>query len=112
MASRLFALITLLLIVAAIAGYLVAAGWIPWTYPIALFLVGLILWGFVALRRTRRTTPTPARALGHAQIAALSSCGEGMEVFEAVPECDGTWRLGGGISVPAAKAADDPGRPG
>jgi hypothetical protein len=32
MASRLFALITLLLIVAAIAGYLVAAGWIPWTY--------------------------------------------------------------------------------
>ena len=66
MASRLFALITLLLIVAAIAGYLVAAGWIPWTYPIALFLVGLILWGFVALRRTRRTTPAPtARAVSH-----------------------------------------------
>ena len=58
MASRLFALITLLLIVAAIAGYLVAAEWIPWTYPIALFLVGLILWGFVALRRTRRTSST------------------------------------------------------
>src|SRR3954465_1115548 len=59
--------------------------------------------------------PVPAGVrvdLGHAQIAALSSCGEGGEVFEAVPECDGTWRLGGGISVPAAKAADDPGRPG
>ena len=41
MASRLFALTALLLIVASIAGYLVADGWIPWTYPIALFLVGL-----------------------------------------------------------------------
>ena len=65
MASRLFALITLLLIVAAIAGYLVAAGWIPWTYPAALFVVGLILWGFVALRRTRRISPTrPASTRG------------------------------------------------
>src|SRR5688500_18699093 len=42
---------------------------------------------------------TNCQILGHAQIAALSSCGEGVEVFEAVPECDGTWRLGGGISV-------------
>ncbi len=60
MASCLFALIALLLIVASIAGFLVEAGWIPWTYPIALFLVGLIVWGFVALRRTRRDTPAPS----------------------------------------------------
>jgi hypothetical protein len=33
MASRLFALIALLLITAGIAAFLVAAGWIPWTYP-------------------------------------------------------------------------------
>ena len=57
MASRLFALIALLLIVAGITAFLITAGWIPWTYPIALFLVGLVVWGFVALRRTRRTSP-------------------------------------------------------
>ena len=64
MASRLFALVALLLIVASIAGYLVSAGVIPWTYPIALFVVGLILWGFVTLRRTRRHTPPIPTARG------------------------------------------------
>jgi hypothetical protein len=38
MASRFFALVSLLLIVAGIAAFLVAAGWIPWTYPIGLSL--------------------------------------------------------------------------
>ena len=62
MASRLFALVTLLLIVASIAGYLVSAGVIPWTYPAALLVVGLIVWGFVVLRRGRRPSPAlPAR---------------------------------------------------
>ena len=61
MASRLFALIALLLIVAGIAAFLITAGRIPWTYPIALFLVGLVVWGFVALRRTRRNTPAPSQ---------------------------------------------------
>jgi hypothetical protein len=75
MASRLFALITLLLIVAAIAGYLVAAGWIPWTYPIALFLVGLILWGFVALRRGRRVTPTPSARGGRPGLELWNTAG-------------------------------------
>src|SRR3954447_8737738 len=42
------------------AGVLVAAGWLPWTYPVALFAVGLIGWGFVALLRSRRTTPAPS----------------------------------------------------
>jgi len=54
MVSRLFALVALLLIVAGIMAFLVAAGWIPWTYPIVLFVVGLIVWGFVVLRRGRR----------------------------------------------------------
>jgi hypothetical protein len=64
MASRLFALIALLLMTAGIAAFLVAAGWIPWTYPVIAVVVGLIVWGFVALRRTRRPTlalPTSAR---------------------------------------------------
>ena len=65
MASRFFALVALLLIVAGIAAFLVAAGWIPWTYPVALFLAGFVLWGFTALRRTRRPGPAPsARARG------------------------------------------------
>ena len=55
MASRFFALVSLLLIVAGIAAFLVAAGWIPWTYPIGLCLAGFVLWGFTALRRTRRS---------------------------------------------------------
>ena len=75
MASRLFALITLLLIVAAIAGYLVAAGWIPWTYPIALFLVGLILWGFVTLRRGRRATPAPSARGGRPGLELWDTAG-------------------------------------
>ena len=61
MASRLFALLALLLIVASVAGYLVAAGWIPWMYPVAVCLIGLIAWGFVALRSTRRSKPALTR---------------------------------------------------
>jgi len=65
MASRLFALIALLLIMAGIAAFLVAAGWIPWTYPVIAVVVGLSVWGFVALRRTRRPTPAlPTSARG------------------------------------------------
>jgi len=73
MASRLFALIALLLIVASLAAFLVAAGWIPWTYPIALFAVGLIVWGFVALRRRRRA-PVARSARG---------AREGLEIWDA-----------------------------
>ena len=75
MASRLFALITLLLIVAAVAGYLVAAGWIPWTYPAALFVVGLIGWGFVAVRRSRRTTPAPSARGGRPGLELWDTAG-------------------------------------
>ena len=65
MASRFFALVSLLLIVAGLAAFLVAAGWIPWTYPIGLFLAGFVLWGFTALRRTRRPAPAlPTAARG------------------------------------------------
>ena len=65
MASRFFALVSLLLIVAGIGAFLVAAGWIPWTYPIGLSLAGFVLWGFKALRRTRRPAPTlPTAARG------------------------------------------------
>ena len=60
MASRLFALIALVLIVAGIAAFLVAAGWIPWTYPVIAFVIGLILWGFVTVRVSRRPTPAPS----------------------------------------------------
>lgn len=63
MASRLFALIALLLIVASVAGYLVAAGWIPWTYPVVLCLVGLLAWGFAITRRSGRL-PQQAPARG------------------------------------------------
>jgi len=35
-----------------------------------------------------------------------------MEVFEAVFEGDGTWRLGRWVAVPPAEAADDPCGPG
>src|SRR5260370_36192874 len=54
----------------------------------------------------------PAFALGHAHISEAPSCGGGVEVFEAVPHGDGTWRFGRWITVPAAETADDPGRPG
>jgi UPF0716 family protein affecting phage T7 exclusion len=59
MASRLFAVVALLLIVAGIAAFLVAAGWIPWTYPVVLFALVLLAWGFVAVRRT----PRPAQPI-------------------------------------------------
>ena len=59
MASRLFALVALVLIVAGIAAFLVAAGWIPWAYPIILFVAGLVVWGFLATRRARRPSPVP-----------------------------------------------------
>ena len=54
----------------------------------------------------------PANALGHAHISEAPSCGDGVEVFEAVFHGDGTWRFGRGITVPAAETADDPGGPG
>ena len=60
MASRFFALIALLFMAAGISAFLIAAGWIPWTYLAGLFLVGFILWGFVAMRRTRRPSPGPS----------------------------------------------------
>jgi len=75
MASRLFALIALLLIVAGIAAFLITAGWIPWTYPIALFLVGLVVWGFVALRRTRRNTPAPSARGGRPGLELWDTAG-------------------------------------
>ena len=67
MASRLFALIALLLITAGIAAFLVAAGWIPWTYPVIAVVVGLIVWGFVALREPagqRLRSPPPRAGAG------------------------------------------------
>ena len=75
MASRLFALIALLLIVAGITASLITAGWIPWTYPIALFLVGLVVWGFVALRRTRRSTPAPSARGGRPGLELWDTAG-------------------------------------
>ena len=75
MASRLFALTALLLIMASIAGYLVAAGWIPWTYPIALFAVGLTVWGFVALRRTRRHVPASSARGGRPGLELWDTAG-------------------------------------
>src|SRR6266480_2477043 len=54
----------------------------------------------------------PANAGGHAHISEAPSCGSGVEVFEAMPHGDGAWRFGRWIAVPAAEAADDPGRPG
>src|SRR5688572_4268732 len=44
-------------------------------------------------------------------MSEAPSCGGGVEVFEAVLHGDGTWRLGRGITVPAAEPADDPGGP-
>ena len=62
MASRLFALVSLALIVAGISAFLVAAGWIPWTYPAALFAIVLLGWGFAAVRGMRRPAqPITAR---------------------------------------------------
>src|SRR6266446_4938046 len=54
----------------------------------------------------------PAFALEHAHIFEAPSDSDSVEVFEAVLQGDGAWRFGGGIAVPAAKAADDPGGPG
>ena len=54
----------------------------------------------------------PAFALEHAHIFESLSYGDGVEVFEAVFEGDGTWRFGRWIAVPTAEAADDPGGPG
>src|SRR6266404_3307081 len=54
----------------------------------------------------------PAKALEHAHIFEAPSDSDSVEVFEAVLQGDGAWRFGGGIAVPAAKAADDPGGPG
>jgi hypothetical protein len=33
---------------------------------------------------------------------------DGVEIFEAVFDGDGTWRFGGGIAGPAAAVGDDP----
>jgi hypothetical protein len=48
MASRFVATVILVLIAAAVSGFLVAAGWIPWTYPVIAFAFALAGWGFVA----------------------------------------------------------------
>ena len=75
MASRLFALVALVLIVAGIAAFLVAAGWIPWTYPIVLFVTGLIVWGFVAVRRGRRPGPAPSARGGRPGLELWDDAG-------------------------------------
>src|SRR5215204_2620068 len=62
-------------------------------------------------RRRSNHTVVPAKALGHAHISEAPSDRDGVEVFETVFHGDWTWRLRGGIAVPAAEAADDPGRP-
>src|SRR5215213_766135 len=53
----------------------------------------------------------PANALGHAHISEAPSDRDGVKVFETVFHGDWTRWLGGGIAVPAAEAADDPGGP-
>jgi hypothetical protein len=50
MAWGAFQTIALILIVAAGAGLLVEAGWIPWIVPVTLLVVGLIVAGIAAYR--------------------------------------------------------------
>lgn len=66
MASRFFFTFTTLLIMAGGAGFFVAAGWIPWTYPVVFFAVALAVWGFVA----RRKRPVAPSTTGDATLTA------------------------------------------
>jgi hypothetical protein len=60
MASRFFFTISALLISAGAAGFFVAAGWIPWMYPLIAFAFVLAAWGFMA-RRKRPVAPLDYR---------------------------------------------------
>jgi hypothetical protein len=55
---RAFLIVSFVLIVAAGGGILVRAGWIPWTAPAVIGVLGFVLFGIAA--RRNRGTQTPA----------------------------------------------------
>jgi hypothetical protein len=55
---RAFLILSFVLIVAAGGGILVRAGWIPWTTPAVIGVLGFVLFGIAA--RRNRGTQTPA----------------------------------------------------
>ena len=64
-------------------------------------------------RSKRRAGPwTPAFALGDAHMFERPSFRDGMEVVEAVLECDRAWWSRRRVAVPSAQTSDDPGCPG
>jgi hypothetical protein len=61
MASRFIPITALILIHAAASGFLVAAGWVPWTVPAAGAALALVAMGFAARRRRRPGAAARAR---------------------------------------------------